>query len=245
MALEKKTVNLEEFINYCLKKWKIFVVIIVVIISLFAGITKIVGEEITVPHSEEYLYYEKESAWLEKYLEESLLMKMNPTCIPEITLFIENVSDEKMLKDYVSSKKMWEEIDSAYNNDFFYELIVWDEAEEENVQLILRHITEEECTAFAEYIKYKIEKFDKAIAVTVGEIRIVQDENLQDEQLRWYDRIDYSKSLLLEAQAGYTIKVNLIAAIIAGGLCGGVLSITVVFVLFLSGKSKKNHSIEK
>ena len=92
MASEDITISLEEFGKYFLKKWKIVALLVFLCTGIFCGATKILGEEISVPHSEEYLYYEQESAWLESYLEESVLMQMNPTDIPEITLYLENSS---------------------------------------------------------------------------------------------------------------------------------------------------------
>ncbi len=233
------TISLEEFCKYFVKKWKVVMLVLLVCISFFAGMTKVTGKEISVPHSEEYLYYEQESAWLEKYLEESVLMQMNPTNIFEQTLYMENISETAVLKDYIMSQEIWDEIDSERNKSFFYELLTWNETEVAgNVQLTLRHVTEEECESFGAYLKEKIQKQDPMITVRTGEIRIAKDEELQDEQLRWYDRIDYSKSLLLESQAGYTIRVNMIAAVIVGGLCGGLLSVVIILGMFVREKRK-------
>lgn len=232
------TISLEDFTKYYIRKWKMVLVIVFVCTALFTGATKITGEEITVPHSEEYLYYEQESAWLEAYLENSVLMKMNPTSIHERTLFLENISQKERLKSYAASLDIWDEIDSEGNKEYFFELLTWQEDETGNVQLILRQVTEEECLEFAEYLKEKLETYDSTVEVTVGEERIVKDENLQDEQLRWYDRIDYSKSLLLDAQAGYTIRVNVAAAAITGVLAGEILSIIILILSFLFNKNK-------
>ena len=244
MVSEKMTISLEDFVRYFVGKWKIVAVILIVCIILFAGMTKLLGEEISVPHSEEYLYYEQESAWLERYLEESVLMQMNPTNIYEQTLFLGNISDDSLMKDYVTSLEVWDEIESERNKSFFYELLTWKESDTAgNVQLILRHVTEEECLLFTEYLKEKIQNYDKTVTAQAGEVRVVKDEELQDEQLRWYERINYSKSLLLESQAGYTIKVNMAAAVIVGGLCGSILSVVVVLGMFLFGKNREKISM--
>ena len=239
MQSVKRTISLEEFITYFLRKWKIVVAVITIIAAMFAGATRLLGEEISVPHSEEYLYYEQESAWLESYLENSVLMKMNATEIPEITLFIENSAEPELLKDYILSKEVWAEFESERNKDYFYELLTLQEEGTGKVALTIRHVTEEECLKTAKYLKEKLENYDTSIKVTAGELRYVKDENLQDEQLRWYDRIDYSKSLLLEAQAGYTIKVNMIAAVITGALIGGILSVVITLLMFVFQKSRK------
>lgn len=234
------TLSFEEFLKYFIKKWKSIALIVIGCSALSIGAAKFMGNEISVPHSEEYLYYEQESAWLEKYLEESSLMQMNPTSIPEITLFLENVEDIQKIKDYASSKAIWEEFSSDRNKEYFYELISWEESNTGKVSLIFRHVTEEETTSAAEYLQQKIQSFDNNIEVTIGSLRIVKDEELQDEQLRWYDRIDYSKSLLLDSQAGFTIKTNPVAAAMTGCVAGGVLSVVIVLIVYvLEEKSKK------
>lgn len=245
MASEKMTINLEDFTKYLIKKWKTVLAIVLVCTALFVGATKITGEEITVPHSEEYLYYEKESAGLEDYLKNSVLMQMDPTSIYERTLFLENISEKEHLKNYAASTELWDEIESEDNKNYFYELLTWQEDEAGNVQLILRQVTEEECLKFAEYVKEKLEKYDTEVEVTVGEGRIVKDEDLQDEQLRWYSRIDYSRSLLLEAQAGYTIKINVAAAAMTGVLTGGILSIVILILSFLLRRKKDGVSMNQ
>jgi len=239
------TISLEEFTKYLIKKWKMVLVIVLACTALFVGATRITGEEITVAPSEEYLYYEWESANLEDYLKNSVLMQMNPTTIYERTLFLENISEKELLKDYAASTELWSEIESERNKNYFYELLTWQEDEAGNVQLILRQVTEEECLKFAEYVKEKLENYDTAVEVTVGEGRIVKDEELQDKQLNMYSNIDYSKSLLLDAQAGYTIKVNVAAAAVTGVLTGAVLSIVILILSFLFRRKKDGVSINQ
>lgn len=234
------TISFEEFVKYFIKKRKMVVVIVLGCVALFVGAAKFVGEEISVPHSEEYLYYEMESKWLEDYLEESSLMKMNPTNIPEVTLFLEQVSDFVKIKDYVLSKNIWDEFVTERNKEYFYELIQLEEGTNGNVILVLRHVTEEEVIEAANYLQQQIQEFDSTVQVTIGDLRIVKDEELQDEHLRWHDRIDYSKSLLLNSQAGYTIKVSAAASAATGCVSGALLSIAAVLGVFImEEKSKK------
>ena len=242
MASEQMTISFEDFVKYFIKKWKLVLGIVVLAVALFVVGAKALGEEISVPHSEEYLYYEKESAWLERYMKEAALMQINPTEIPERTLFLENISEKDVLKDYVLSKEVWEGYVTAYEKAYLYELLNWQEQEHGSVELILRHVTEAECKEAAEYLKSRLEDQDAGIEVIIGEARISKDENLQDEQLRWYDRIDYSKSLLLDSQAGYTLKVNIAAAAMTGAVAGGVLSVAVVFCMCVFGKKKTKVS---
>ena len=236
------TISFEEFIKYLLKKWMIAAGLIILFAGIFVAGAKILGEEISVPHSEEYLYYEKESAWLESYMKEAALMQINPTEIPERTLFLKNVSDAAGLKDYALSLEIWEGYVSGYEKTYLYELLNWQEDDYGNVELILRHVTEKDCLSAAEHLKARLEDKDAGALITIGEARITKDENLQDEQLRWYDRIDYSKSLLLDSQAGYTLKVSAAAAAITGAAAGGVLSVVIVFLMSIFGKKKTGES---
>lgn len=242
MASEQMTISFEDFVKYFIKKWKLVLGIVILAVALFVVGAKALGEEISVPHSEEYLYYEKESAWLERYMKEAALMQINPTEIPERTLFLKNISEKDALKDYALSKEIWEGYVTEYEKAYLYELLNWQEQEDGSVELILRHVTEEDCKDAAEYLKSRLENQDAAIEVVIGEARISKDENLQDEQLRWYDRIDYSKSLLLDSQAGYTLKVNVAAAAMTGAAAGGVLSVAVVFCMCVFGKKKTKVS---
>lgn len=240
MTSEKLTISLEDFTAYYVKRWKTALITILACMALFAGMTKVTGKEISVPHSEEYLYYEQESKWLEDYLERSALMKLNPSEIYEIPLFLDQISDKEQLRNYTASKELWDQMETDWDKTFLYELLTWQETEEGTVQLLVRQKTEEECMAFAAYVKERLEANDGGLRVTVGKIGVTRDENLQDEQLRWYDRIDYSKSLLLESQAGYTISVNLTAALLTGALTGGILSVVIVLVSFVIRRNKKN-----
>lgn len=242
MTSEKLTISLEDFMAYYVKRWKTALITVLACTALFAGMTKITGKEISVPHSEEYLYYEQESQWLEDYLEHSALMKLNPSEIYEIPLLLDQISNQEQLKNYVSSKELWDQMETDWDKTFLYELVTWQETEEGTVQILVRQKTEEECMAFAGYVEEQLEAYDSGLEVTPGKVCVTRDENLQDEQLRWYDRIDYSKSLLLEAQAGYTIPVNLTAALLVGVLTGGILSVVIALLSYVICKNKKKCS---
>ena len=247
MTSENLTISFEEFVRYLIKKWFLVAGFVLLFAALFVGGAKLLGEEISVPHSEEYLYYEKESEGLEHYLKEAVLMKINPTEIPERTLFLENVTDEVWLKDFVLSTEIWDGYVTGYEKAYLHELLNWQDDEEGDVEdgkaeLIVRHVTEEDCLKAAEHLKSRLEDKDAGVLITIGEARITKDEKLQDEQLRWYDRIDYSKSLLLDSQAGYTLKVSLTAAALTGAVAGGMLSVVTVFLMCIFGKKKNKKS---
>lgn len=237
MTSEGITISLEEFAKYFLKRWKLVALFIILCTGLFCGAVKVLGEEISVPHSEEYLYYEQEAAWLEKYLEDAVLMQMNPTAIPEITIYLEDSSDVQLLKDYIHSNEVWDDFESERNKRYFNELIKWNEGD--SVSISLRHVTEEECKVAADYLVGKLQEQDEQLKATVGALRTVTDEDLQNEQLRWYDRIEYSKSLLLEAEAGYTIRVNVIAAAATGVATGGVVAVVVLLAMYMIERKRK------
>lgn len=239
---EKLTISFEDYVKYYIKRWKTAAIIVILCAAIFAVGSQFLGEEISSPPSEEYLYYEKESAWLEQYLKESVLMQINPTSVQERTLYLKGVDDKEALKDYALSRDLWENYITDQNTDYFYELLDWQEDEYGTVLLTMRHITEKECLDAAEYLKNRLEKQDAGIEITIGAAKVSKDEELQDEQLRWYDRIEYSKSLLLDAQAGYTIKVNTVAATAAGIAAGAVLSVVLIFALCIRERNKKEES---
>lgn len=240
---EKLTISFEDFVKYYIKRWKTAAAIVILCAAIFAVGSRFLGEEIVSAPSEEYLYYEQESAWLERYLKESILMQINPTEIPERTLYLKNISVKEETKDYVMSRTIWENYITDRNTDYFYELLDWQEEEDSgNVQLTIRHVTEEECLDAAEYLKNCLEKEDVFMEVTIGESQMTKDEELQDEQLRWYDRIDYSKTLLLDSQAGFTIQVNTMVSTLTGVAAGGILSIVLIFILCLKERNQKTES---
>lgn len=236
----KVTVNFEEFLKYMLKKWKMAVGIIVIVGACFAVGALYLGEEITVPHSEEYLHYERELEWHKSYLEESILMNLNPLNIYERRIVLDNFSDKEQLKNYALSSEIWEEYNTTWSKKYISELVSWNEKQDSNtVELILHHASGEECLDAAEYLKEKLCEKDSSLEVLIGAERIVTDEKLQEEHLRWYSRIYYVETLLLEAQAGYTLKVNVIAATITGVLSGGILSLAVGLISFMIRRGKE------
>lgn len=234
------TISLEEFIKYLIKKWKMASAIVFVFAAVFAGGAFFAGEEITVPHSEEYLYYEEEVAYLKSYLEDSVLMNLDPTCIYERTLYIRNISDKELLQDYVNSSEIWKDFETERAKAYIWQLVTWSEnASTGTVELKIRHATAEECLYCAEYLKDMLLKKDSAVEIIIGAESMAVDEELQKEHLRWYERIDYAESLLLNAQAGYTIKIHKAAAVVVGILVGCVVAIVTGLVLYIRQEKEK------
>ena len=242
MKLENMTISLEEFIKYLLSKWKIFGCVIVLCALLFGGTAVMLGEEIHVPHSEEYLYYEQELAWHVSYFEESVLLNTDPTKIHVRNLLLRNVTDKEILKLYVTSLEIWDDFETEWKKTYFSELVTWNELENsDTIELTLRHATEKECLDAANYLKEKIQSKDTTTEVIIGEERVGLDDKAQEEHLRWHSRIDYMESCLLNAQAGYTLKVSVPAAVIVGCLSGTILT-TFVLLFWYMVKGKKNEN---
>ena len=232
-------INFEEFLKYYVKKWKMVTLEILVFVILFVGATQIVGKEITVPHSEEYLYYEKELNWHREYMEKSILMKVNPTRISVETLLIDNITDEDGLKNYVISADIWEDFQCQYEKKYLPELVRWNEnLETKSVELALRHLNEDECKKTIHYLEKKIGEYDANLRIRMGASRIEVDDELQFLQNDWYSRIEFLENVLEEAEAGFTIKINTIAAAITGGLIGAVVSALMVLIMYVTKRTK-------
>lgn len=223
MNLDRMTISLEEFLQYLLKKWKLISCVLVICAVLFGVTAVMLGEEIYVPHSEEYLDYEQGLAWHVSYFEESVLMNTDPTKVHQRSILLRNLEDKEVLKNYVTSLEIWDDFDTEWKKTYFTELVTWNETEtSETIEIILRHATEKECLDAANYLEEKILDRDKTAEVIIGEEKVIKDDTLQEEQFRWYSRIDYMESCLLEAQAGYTLRVSVPAAIVTGILSGTV-----------------------
>ena len=232
MLDERMTISLEEFLKYMMKKWKMVLLIIMIVTACFFMGSIFLGEEITVPHSEEYLHYEQELTWHKSYFEDSVLMNLNPLHIYERSIFLRDISDKDILKNYALSSEIWEEYETEWSKEYLYELVNWNE-EENAVELILHHATGEECELTAVYLKEKLLEKDPSLEIVIGAEKIVKDQKLQEEHLRWNSRIDYVNSLLLDAQAGYTLKVSKTVAIVTGGMCGSVLAVCISLISYI------------
>lgn len=233
-SVESMQINLEEFLMQLMKQWKIFGIIVVLCAILFAGVAALFGKEISVPHSEEYLFYEDALARHQVYVVESVLMTLDPTSIHERTIFIRNITDKELLESYVMSSEIWEDLETDRNKKYISELLTWNEdTSTGNIELVLRHETTEECEVWAEYIKEKIYEYNSSVEVIIGPERIVADEYVQQEQLRRYTRTEHIKSLLLDSRAGYTISISIPIASMIGGSVGFLITMISIFVLYL------------
>lgn len=232
-------VSFDEFVSYYIKKWKIVVLMIVIFSAVFWGGTKLFGEEIVVPHSEEYLYYEKELLWHEDYLKNSVLMSVNPTSIYVETKILDNISDVDLLKNYALSVEIWSDFDTDYERKYLPELVNWNEnMQTGKVELALSHISKEESNDCLEYLIGKLKLKDEELQVTDGAGRVRVDTELQDKQNDWFSRIDFLSNMLEEAEAGFAISVDATAALLCGILVGAFLSVPMLLGMFMLKRKK-------
>lgn len=234
MSLERFTINFDDFAKYYVKKWKFVLGLIAGFAILFIGATKLFGTEIVVPHSEEYLYYDEKLAWHKEYLTDSVLMSINPTEIHVATALLSNISNQAELENYVISEEIWEDFTTETVKKYLPELVEWKETAENGViELSLRHGTQKESEESLKYLLEKIKQKDSEVEITIGAERIEVDEELQDLQNDWYKRIDYLEDQLEEAEAGFSIQINIAAAGITGMLVGGCVSIITVLLMYM------------
>ena len=231
------TISLEEFIKTFLKKWKLTAVIVVAFALLFAGVSFVFGEEISAPASEEYIYWEQNLKNVTNYREHSILMQANPMEIYQETIFLQNVSDKEIMKNYVTSSQLWEDLETERSKMYANELVQWKEEETSGiVEIVLSHATEEECNSWMLYLENKILEFDSNIEIIKGSENIVTDEVLLERQQKKYKDIGFAEQLLDESQAAYTIKVSVELAAFIGAIVGCACSCVLVMIYLMFKK---------
>lgn len=237
---DKITISLEDFIITFLKKWKMTAVIVILCAGLFAGVSYAIGEEISAPASEEYLYWEENLKNVVSYRENSILMEADPMKIYQETIFLSDIADKEILKNYVFSTEIWNELETDRSKLYASELIEWVESETSNlVTLNLRHATEEECKIWMTYLCEQIVEFDVDVKVTKGSASIVTDEKVLERQQKKYDDIGFAEQLLDESQAAYTIEVRIEVAAMLGAVMGGIVSGLLVAVGMMFKKNSR------
>ena len=237
---ERLTIDFEEFIKFFLKKWKIALLVIGISVILFVGFSYAIGQEISAPASEEYIYYEKNLNSINQYFEHSMVMQMDPMKTYRKSIFLKNVSDNDVLESYVASMDAWEELETERNKAYVGELIIWNaEEDSDTVEVILRHITESECEQWTNYLAKEIAEYDSKIEVSVGAINIVADDQVLERQQRKYKDIDYAEGLLEASQAAYTIEVRTETAAIMGVVFGILGSAVCVFAMLVIKKNRE------
>lgn len=232
-------ISLDDLLAYFMKKWKWFLVIVIIFVLTFTGATLLFGRDIVVPDSEEYIYFEERIEWTEDYIENSILMQLDFRNIYERKIYLTNVSDEISLKDYVTSTEIWEDLNDDVKKAYLAELVTWDQTTDENtIEVVLRHKTSEKCEQYAVYLSEQINKYDSLVETTVGVESVVADDLVLEHQLDTDYYLVRMEQSLEEADAGYEIHVNPLAAAITGGFAGTLFSMFFVSILFIFKRKK-------
>ena len=232
--MDRFTVSLDEYIDYLIKKWKTVVVLVVVFVMVFVLSTKIFGKEIEILPSEEYFSLKDEETSIAGYIENAPLMKIDSTCVQEIVLYVSNISERDAVKDFINSGSVWDEFGDDKIFYSFYDLIIWTDGQESSsAEVKIQHYDVKECGLMAEFLKEKIQSFDKNSKVFIGTPYVAADESIADVQLWYKNRMNAIEGQLEHARAGYIIETSWLTAIITGALTGGFAAGTVLLFEFV------------
>jgi len=243
--LEKRlTVNLDDFIKYVLKKWKTVIIIMVVCGVFFTGGAIMFGQKIVVQPSERYLELQEQKTSIEDYIENSIFMRIDPMNINQRVIYIKNVSDRELLKDFVLSGEIWGDIREEIPAKYLIELITWSETETiETIEIKVSHAEPEKCDEYAGFLVGKLQNFDEKADITLGTKFTVSEEAVMKEQRRQYKLLDDINSELEYTAAGYTIEVSIISTVIVGGIFGALLSVSSLFAIYMVFGKREIHRI--
>ena len=237
---DKITISLDEFIKTITKKWKMVIIIAIVFSAVFACVSYTIGEEISEPASEEYIYWEKNLENVRSYRENSILMQMNPMEIYQKTIFLTCITDEELLKNYITSTDVWNDVKTERNKMYAGELITWNMFEgKDTVEVVLQHVTEKECAEWMAYLKEKIWEFDEDVLIVEGASSIVTDEKVLALQQKKYADIEFAEQLLDESQAAYTIEVSVELAACIGIVVGLMISCLVIMLQMIINRGNR------
>lgn len=241
--LEKRlTVNLDDFIKYVLKKWKLMAIIVIICGGIFVGGAKMFGQKIVVQPSERYMELQEQKTAIEEYIENSIFMRIDPMNINQRVIYIKDFSDRDMLKDFVISGAIWEDMKETIPEKYLTELVVWNESEHiETVEIKISHAESEKCDEYAEFLLEKLQNFDKKADILLGTKFTVSEEAVMKEQRRQYKLLDDINSELEYTAAGYTIEVSMIAALIVGGIFGVLLALSLLFAMYMIWEKRETH----
>lgn len=237
MLKKDMSVSLDEFLKYLLKKWKLIVgcVLFGAIIALVTAET--MDNSIVVPQSEKYVELKEQEAGFLEYINNSVVMQLNPMNVFERTIFIDHITDRNALKDYIDSGRIWEKTEQEISVNYLIEITSWEDRETSNsAELKVRYSDETTCEELAEYLEKEIRLFDNDTDVTVGVQRTVIDKSLSEKQLWYFNRLQDIQGQLEYAAQGCTIKVSGTVAAAFGILIGGMCAVVVSFFLFLVKK---------
>lgn len=241
MLEEKLTINLDDFMKYMFLNWKKILISIITVGVFFGFGARIFGQKIVVEPSERYLELQEQKSTLEDYIENSLFMKIDPMNINQRVIYIKNISNRELLKDFVVSGEVWEDIKNEIPSKYLIELVSWDESDiGETAEIKVIHAETEKCDEYTEFLAEQIEKFDEKVNTVLGTTFQVSEEAVMKEQRRQYKLLDDINSELEYTAAGYTIEVSMLASVFTGCLLGAFISAAVLLFLFVVQKNSKN-----
>lgn len=242
MAVEKLTISLDDFMKYMILNWKRILVVIISTGFLFVLGAKIFGQKIVVEPSERYLELQEQKSALEDYVENSLFMKIDPMNINQRVIYIKNISDRELLKDYIVSGEVWGDIRKEIPSKYLIELVSWNEQDTgETVEIKVSHAEPEMCDKYTEFLAEQIRYFDEKVNVTVGAKFQISEEAVMKEQRRQYKLLDDIDSELEYTAAGYTIEVSLLMSAVVGCMFGMLVTVIVSLFLFIIQEKTKIH----
>lgn len=231
MSKDNMTICLEDFLTYIVKKWRFVLLLLVVSATVFFVVATKAENEICVEPSEEYLYLFEQKEAMDNYMENSIIMKMDAQNVYKIYITIENIHNREMLKEYITSGAVWENLKEKPELEYLKETIVWSNGKyEETAELLIRHWNQEICDRYAEYVLEQLSVYDKTFEVIVGKQKLESDDSALMIQLGKLDLKHKIESQLEVAAAGYTIRISSVAAATVGMFFGGMIS--VVYLLF-------------
>lgn len=239
MAAEDRTVSLDEFIKYLLKKWKWIAAAVVICTALAVSFSIKNGQRIEAAPSEEYLFLKEQEADFEEYMEKSVIMQMNPMEIYETTIVAENLSDGETVSGSMELPKFWEDWNGETETEYLAELITSEIANDgKSVKLKVRHREEAACRELSTYVVEKLRESDPKAEVQVSEPKTVKDEAVSDSQMWYRNRLKDIRGQLEYAGAGYVIEVSRTSAAVLGLIAGALSSVMILFCCFMVHKEK-------
>lgn len=240
MLEEKLTISLDEFIKYMFYNWKKILIVIIMFAALFALSAKMFGQRIVVEPSERYLELQEQKSALEDYIENSLFMKIDSMNVNQRVIYVKNISDREVLKDFVVSGEVWGNIRKEIPTKYLVELVAWTDLDSsETVEIKVSHAEAEKCDEYAEFLSERIEDFDEKANITLGTKFEISEEAVMKEQRRQYKLLDDINSELEYTAAGYTIEVSMSAALVVGCLFGVLISVIATLFVFVIRKKSE------
>lgn len=243
MAAEDRTVSLDEFAKYLLKKWKWIAAAVVICTAFSVSFSIKNGQRIEAAPSEEYLFLKEQEADFEEYMEKSVIMQMNPMEIYETTIVAENLSDGETVGGLMDLPEFWEDWNEETETEYLAELITSElENDGKRLKIKVRHSEEASCRELTAYVEQKLKESDSEAEIQVSEPKTVKDESVSDSQMWYRNRLKDIRGQLEYAGAGYVIEVSRTLAAALGLMAGVLVSVVILFFSFMIHEKRIQNS---